>query len=171
MTLVVKLSEIKSAADFEAQVAAYIKAKKDHQKTVGEAAPTAPALIEAAVRVVPGSIEPPRADDYVADYKIEDDTPPPPTLAERKQKLADAAAKAAEAAINAISPPLKRRLMQMTAQRAMAIEPAKRDADAVAAIAAANDASKRIEGIYFHLATVEAQIDDLTAETIDAWKP
>jgi hypothetical protein len=170
MTLVIKLSQIKSAADFEAQVAAYIKAKKDHQKTVGEPAPTAPAIVEAAVRKVPGSIDPPRADDYVADYTIEDDTPPPPTLDERKAALAQSAAAAAMVAIDVVSPPLLRRLATMSAAAAALVEEAKRTPAQQTAIAAAADVQKQVQAIHFQLAHAEAAIHDLTDKTIDAWK-
>jgi hypothetical protein len=170
MTLVIKLSQIKSAADFDAQVQAYIKARKDHQKTVGEPAPTAPAIVEAAVRKVPGSIDPPRADDYVADYTIEDDTPPPPTLDERKAALAQAAAVAAMAAIDAVSPPLLRRLMNMDTQDAMAVEEAKRTPEQKSVIEASAYRQTATRAIHFQLAHAEAAIHDLTDKTIDAWK-
>lgn len=150
MPLVIKLSQIKSAADFEAQVAAYIKARKDHQKTEGEPAPTAPPIVEAAVMLVPGSIDPPRADDYVADYQIEDDSP---TLDERKAAVHALAVHAANAAIDAISPPLLRRLAIMTATPEQSA-----------------DLQKRVGAIYLQLAYAEAAIHGLTAETIDAWK-
>jgi hypothetical protein len=170
MTFEIKLSQIKSAADFGADVAAYIKAKKDHQKTIGEPAPTAPPMVEAAVRTVPGSIDPPRADDYVADYHIEDDTPPPPSLDERKAALAAAAGAEADAEINMISPPLLRRLIGMSVQDAYAVKEGSRTQAQEAAIAGNEDLQKRVRAVHFHLATVEAEIHGLTAETIDAWK-
>jgi len=174
MPLAIKLSQLKAARFdtglFNSAVAAYIKAKKDHQKTEGEPAPTAPAIVEAAVARVPGSIDPPRADDYVANYTIEDDTPPPPTLDERKAALAHTAATAALAAIDVVSPPLLRRLAVITANAAKAVEEAKRTPEQQAVVAASADLQKRTEAVYLQLAHAEAAIHGLTAETIDAWK-
>lgn len=167
MPLVIKLSQIKSAADFEAQVAAYIKARKDHQKTEGEPAPTAPPIVEAAVMLVPGSIEDERADDYVADYQVVDDSP---TLDARKAAVHALAVHAVNAAIDAISPPLLRRLASLTANAAAAVAEGSRTQAQEAAIAKAVDTHARVEAIYLQLAYAEAAIHGLTAETIDAWK-
>jgi hypothetical protein len=170
MPLQIALSHVKALPfDFEKEVAAFIKAKKDHQKTKGEAAPSPPhALVEAAVRRVPGSIEPPVADDFVADYAIIDDTP---TLDQRKAAKAAEMAALAQAAIARFSPPLKRRLMDMDYRRALAVEEDKRSNSDKATIAAALDRGARTEAISYHLATLEAQIHDLTDVTIDDWSP
>lgn len=173
MTLEIKLSQIKNADDFAAAVAAYIKAKKDHQKTIGEPAPTAAALVEAAVRVVHFPIEAGRADDYVADYNVEDDTPPPPpppTLDERRAKLAMEAQAAYEAALEVVFPKLKRRLFQLRATAARSIDPAKRAPTDSAIVAAADAIDAKAVALHLHLAEVEDAISDLTEETIGAYK-
>lgn len=172
MTLKIALSHVKSLLplDFEAAVADFIKAKQDHRQTVGEPAPSPPhGIIESAIRRLPGSIEDNRADEFIADYEIVDDTPPPPTLDERKTVLANEVRTVAQAAIDLLSPPLKRRLLTMEAARAMAIEEAKRTPADKALIAAHQDRTARTEATNYHLALTEAQIHDLTDATIDGF--
>jgi hypothetical protein len=173
MPLQIALSHVKALPfDFEKEVVAFIKAKQDHRTKIGEAAPSPPhALVEVAVRRVPGSIDPPVADDFVADYAIVDDTPPPPSLDQRKAAKAAEMAALAQAAIARFSPPLKRRLMDMDYRRALAVDEDKRSNADKATIAAALDRGARTEAISYHLATLEAQIHDLTDAAIDDWSP
>jgi hypothetical protein len=169
MTLKIQLSHIKALPfDFETAVADFIAAKKRHQTTEGEPAPSAPhQMVEAAVKRIPGSIDPPRADEFVADYEIVDDTPPPPSLEARKSALAMQAQTAAQGAINKLRPPLKSRLLAIEFSRAMAIEEAKRAPSERATIAGYLDGNVRVEAITYHLAKIEASIHDLTDATID----
>ena len=172
MTLKINLSAMKALPyDFEKEVASLIQAKKDHQKTEGIPAPYGPALVESAVRRVPGSIDPPKADDFVADYEVVDDTPPPPTLDERKGALAMTSQAVAQSIIDKIDPPLKRRLTQMDYANAMAVPEAKRTSPQIAAIAARETRKARVDATMYHLATLESQIHDLTDKTIDGWTP
>lgn len=169
MTFVIKLSRLGCAAsDFDAAVTAYIKAKKDHQNTIGEPAPTAPPMVEAAVRVVPGSIEEERADDYVADYSVEDDSP---SLDERKIALANDVTAQANKAIDAVSPPLKRRLWDYQHAEAAKPDPLLRSAEQKAVVEAHEARSDKVQEIYRHLAQMHSDIHDLTDATFDAWKP
>jgi hypothetical protein len=171
MTFKIPLSQIKSADEFAADVAAYIKAKKDHQKTTGEPAPTAAPMVEAAVRVVPGSIEEQRADDYVADYSVEDDTPPPPSFEDRKAALVLSIRDEGEARIAKFFPPLKRNHMHMLVSRASRVEEDKRTNEQKAVLAHMQDIAERADAIQFHVAEQQAAVHDLTAETIDDWAP
>lgn len=59
MTVPIPLSQIGDAAAFAARVAAFRKAKLDHQKTVGVPAPREHELVEACVRRVPSPLLPP----------------------------------------------------------------------------------------------------------------
>lgn len=112
-----------------------------------------------------------KPDDFVPNFVIIDDTPPGPTLDERKAVLAQAAHAAAMARVDALDPPLKRRLAQMTVARIMRIDEADRtDADK-ATLAHFGDNGVRTEAIFFHLAELEAQIHDLTEATIEGWEP
>jgi hypothetical protein len=171
MTLKLALSQIKALPfDFVGTVDAFIAAKKVHQSTENVPAPGAPhPWVEQAVRRLPGSIEPPRPDDFVADYEIIDDTPPPPTLDQRKMTLAAAAQASAHAEIDAIDPPLKRRLVGIEAGRAMMVDPSKRTPAQLAAITSQATRDAKREAIIYHLAKLEAQIHDLTDKTIDNW--
>jgi hypothetical protein len=173
MTFKIALSQAKALPfDFEAAVAAFIKAKQDHRQSVGEPAPNAPhRWVEAAVKRVPGSIEAQTPDEFVPDYEIVDDTPPPPSLDQRKMMLAVNAQREAQSAIEKLRPPLKARLLSIEFGRAMAIEEAKRTPADKATIAAYLDGNVRIEAITYHLAKIEAQIHDLTDATIDDFTP
>jgi hypothetical protein len=74
MTLKLKKSQVDALPfDFEQAVRDFIAAKEAHRFT-GDAAPSADALVEAAVRRVQYPIEDEKPDDFVADYEIEDDT-------------------------------------------------------------------------------------------------
>lgn len=188
------LSQAKAIApDFGAAVANYIAALEAHRNTVGEPAPSAGhPFIEAAVLRVQHPTEgvhqpldeagepvgepvkfvsSEQPDDFVPNYVIIDDTPPAPTLDERKAKLAHAAGVTAQARVDAMDPPLKRKLVGMTLARIAQVDEDKRtDADK-AALAHSADVQVRTEAIYFHLAEMEAEIHDLTEATIEGWEP
>jgi hypothetical protein len=79
-----------------------------HRHTTGEPRPLAGPLIESCIRRVTVADQP---DDFVADYEIEDDTPPPPTFLQKKNALMQGVAVMEKAAIDAVLPaPGKRRL-------------------------------------------------------------
>lgn len=173
MTFKIALSKMKALSfDFEKEVAAFVKAKQDHRKTVGESSPHAPhPWVEAAVTRVAGSIDPPKPDDFVADYEVVDDTPPPLTLDQRKQVLATDMQRQAQEAVDKIVPPLKNRLMNMELLRAHAIPEAERTPGHKATIAESQDRHVRMDAIHYHLARMEAQIHDLTEDTIEDFSP
>jgi hypothetical protein len=167
----VKGSGFADASSFVAAVDGHITALRRHQTTVGEASPSAHALIERSVRRVQFPIKDGKPDDFVPDYEIIDDTPPPPSLDERKIAIAIEVQQEAQRQIDVINPPLKRRLANIEFTRAMAIEEAKRSPAQVAAIAAGKTRDSRIDAIHYHMAKLEAEIHDLTEETIGQWKP
>jgi hypothetical protein len=112
-----------------------------------------------------------KPDEFRSDYQLIDDTPPPPTLDERKMALIVEVDKAANEAVAALCPPLKQRLMEMTANRAYMVEEDKRTPAEVAAIATSQAFDRGVEEIRFRAATLAAQIHDLTEDTIGSWKP
>ena len=170
MTAVFALSQMKTLLfDFEAEVRNFIQAKKDHLTTEGVPAPTTHHFVEAAVRRIPGTVNQP--DDFVADYTIVDDTPPAPTLDERKSALAAQVNADAAALLNQIAPPLKQRLFQFQVNDASRRAPLGTQTDADKAIIAESIArQEKIDAVYRHVAELESQIHDLTDETIDGWK-
>lgn len=163
------LSDLKKLPfDFEAEVAKFVQVKKDHLTTEGVPAPTHHQLVELAVRRIPGSEDIP--DDFVADYSIVDDTPPPPTLDEKKNALADQINAEAMALINKIDPPLKRKSLRFKINDAFAV-PEDERTDAHKTLIAENIArDRKVETIQRHAAELESQIHDLTEDQVDVWK-
>jgi hypothetical protein len=180
--------------DFESEVTEFIKARMSHRFTLGEPAPLAPHWwVESAIKRVPGAEGQP--DDFVPDYEIEDDTPPPPTLDQRKHLLAAQLHASAMEAQAAILPPLKARIWNIEYARisaAVAAVPGKPGTvDTPAETSEAlrkralktlkkEDAEfllahegrlKKLDAIHYQMAKLESEIHDLTEETIDAWKP
>jgi hypothetical protein len=168
--LELNLSHIKSLPfDFGGAVDAHIKALKAHQSTIGEAAPTPPhPLVERVIRRVQYPIDAKKPDDFVADFKVVDDTP---SLDQRKMELAQKIGLGAQTLINSIIPPLKVRLWNLQANEAKGIPPAKRSTQQKTAIANQDARNAKVNAIMAHLAQMESDIDDLTEQTIDGWQP
>jgi hypothetical protein len=171
------LSQIKALPfDFDAEVAKFLQAKKDHLMTEGKPAPTAHPMVEASVIRIPGKVldaargivEP---DDFKADYQIADDTPAPPTLEQKKAALAQLALNEAASLIEQIAPRLKSRLFDFQVRDASArrLSGTASDADEEVMDEHASRGEKQ-DAIMRHLAEVESQIHDLTADHVDVWK-
>jgi hypothetical protein len=177
------LTEVKKLPfDFEDEVKKFVQAKKDHLLTEGVPAPTHHPWVEMSVRRIPGQVERSggmtiiQPDDFVPDYTIIDDTPPPPSLAEKKAKIADEINRQAEALASQIAPPLKRKLFDVRirdAHQAAGLaqaahqEPSAADKATIAEHEARN---AKIDAIYRHVAELESQIHDLTEDQVDVWK-
>ena len=177
------LSELKKLPfDFDDEVRRFLQAKKDHLTTEGEPAPTSHPWVEMSVKRIPGEIQRSGAttiihpDDFVMDYRIEDDTPLPPTLDEKKAKLAEEINKQANAMVQKILPPLKRKLWEFEANdaaRAIGVaQAANQEPDAVHKFAwdAHIARTEKVGAIYRHAAELESQIHDLTEDQVDVWK-
>lgn len=167
MTLHLTKSQVDALPfNFEQAVRDFIAAKEAHRFT-GDAAPTADPLVEAAVARVQYPIDAGKPDDFVADYEIEDDTPPPepepapPTLEQRKQTLVAESRQAEQAAIAALMPEGKRRLLGMDYQMAMAVPEADRSPDQLSAIARCEALAAQDRDIRYAAARREAEIDDI----------
>jgi hypothetical protein len=171
----INLSTIKALPfDFETEVKNFIQAKKDHQNTKDVMAPAHHPLVEMAVRRVSNGVN--ERDDFVADYTIVDDTPPPPTLDEKKAMLADEVMRNANVLASQIIPPLKRKLFDFqisdayaAISRAKASGQEPSDADK-ATIAEHETRTAKIDAVYRHVAALESQIHDLTEDQIDVWQ-
>ena len=118
MPIKLALSQVRALPfDFEAAVASHIKAKMEHRfAAIGESAPAAPhAWVGHAVkRVIVGEDKP---DDFVPDFEIIDDTPPPLTLDQKKQILSHQVMTARAEAAHKIVPLLKSRIWNIEHQR------------------------------------------------------
>ncbi len=153
--------------DYAAAVEQFRQAKLAHRFT-GDIAPSAPALIEAAVRRVP--IEG-QADDFVTDYEVIDDTPPAPTLDERKMALLNEIRTAEAAAFVKIISPGRQKLLFLDLAPIYAKPEADRTDAERELVASAVALDKRREAIQRHAAAQEIEVEDLTEATIDGWKP
>jgi hypothetical protein len=162
------LSYLKSLPfDFDKAVADFVQAKKDHLMTEGMPAPTAHPTVEAAVRRIPGTVDQP--DDFVADYQVVDDTPPP---AERKAAVATALRAEAQSRLDVVTPPLKTRLWNLQYSEAMMAR-SKESATAAQEIMIAEHEARaaKSQAILRHLAEMESQLHDLPDDMADIWKP
>ena len=147
-------------------VEAFRQAKLAHRFT-GDVAPSAPAIIEHAVRRVPREGQ---ADDFVADYQIIDDIPVP-TLAERKAVLMATIRSAEAVALARIISPARERLQGLDLNAIYAkLDAARTDADR-ALLAKAVDIAARKEIVLRHGIHLEIAVEELTEATIDGWVP
>lgn len=162
MTLRIPKSQLATLGyDFAAAVVEH-KAALDAHRFSGDARPRALQLVEDAIRREQYPVEEGKPDDFVIDYEIVDDTPPPPTLAERKAKARADLLKEEQVAIDALIAPEKVRLAQMQYQRALAVvEAVRSDADKKL-IEDWEVLMKRVDDIRFAYAQREASIADMT---------
>lgn len=153
--------------DYAAAVEEFRQAKLAHRFT-GDIAPSAPAVIEHAVRRVPVEGQ---ADDFVTDYEVVDDSPPPPTLQERKARLVDEV-RAAEfrSLLNIISPARERLLHLDYAAGQTSNDPALSGEQSARAAKIA-DIADRKQAVQRHAALLEIEVEDLTEADIDGWVP
>ena len=200
MTMQIPLSQIGEAASFKARVEAFRQAKLDHHATVGEPAPRESELVEAAVRRVPGGLsgiarspaagegsanfaarsaapahalddramQENAADDYAIDYEIVDDRP---SLRARKDALIHEVTQQEHALLAASMPPGKRRLDGLQAGDLLRKPEAERSAAERTFLADRDTRHACEEAIQRHAAQLMSDIEDLTEETISAWKP
>jgi hypothetical protein len=188
MTFKIVLSAVKALPfDFKAEVEKHAAALMEHRTKEGVEAPSViHPWVEAAVSRVQHPVSAERPDDFISDYVITDDTPPPPTLEQRKTVLADEASHAAIIALNALVPPRKRNLFAFRHRDALAAfvildrkmaeaTMSKADFEILASphrviMAEHEDREAKVQAVYRKLAQVHSDIDDLTDETVDGWK-
>lgn len=142
------------------------QAKLEHRFT-GDVAPSAPAIIEQAVRRVPVQGQ---ADDFVADYEIIEDITVP-TLTDKKAALVGAIRTMEATALATIISPGRERLMGFDLNAVYAKpEAARSDADR-ALLAKAADIAARKQVLQRHGAELEVAVEELTDASIDGWQP
>jgi hypothetical protein len=133
----------------------------------GDAAPSAPAVVEQAVRRVPVEGE---ADNFVTDYAIIEDIPAP-TLADKKAALWATIRSMEAAALAHIITPARERLMGFDLNTIYGKpETARSDADRALLTRAAEIAARR-QVVQRHGAELEVAVEELTAATVDGWTP
>jgi hypothetical protein len=153
--------------DYPAEVEAFRQAKLAHRFT-GDVAPSAPAIIEHAVRRVPVEGA---ADDFVTDYEVVDDTPPPPTLQERKAALVSTIRSMEAAASAEIVTPARERLMGLDLNEVYVKPDADRNDADRALVAKMTDVAARKATINRHAVLLEIEVEDLNEADIDGWVP
>jgi hypothetical protein len=135
-----------------------------------DSAPTAPEIVERGVRRVQFPIEEHKPDDFVIDYEIVDDTPPPPTLAERKVTLTAQLRQAEVDALTTVLSPGRRRLLDVEVS---AIPPVEADRTAAdhALLAERDRVLAADRDIRRKFARAEIEIEELSDEAaIDRFK-
>ncbi len=166
MTLQVLKSQL-AGVDFAEVVEEHRQALLAHRFTIGEPAPVAHSMISAAVRRVQEVGQP---DDFVADFEVIDDTPPPPSLEHRRNDLLVLVRTAEIAAARAVMGDGKLRLLSLDARTAMLKPVDERTAEDIATLKTLNDVTAKRSAIERHGATLEAEIEDLPADKIAAYK-
>ena len=152
--------------DYARAVEGFRQAKLEHRFT-GDIAPSAPAIIEHAVRRVPVAGQ---ADDFVADYVVIEDIQPP-TLAERKQALISVIRAMETAALARIISPARERLMGLDIN-AVYVKPELERTDADRALLGRmSQLAARKEVVYRHSAILEVAVEELTEASIDSFVP
>jgi hypothetical protein len=154
--------------DYPDAVERFRQAKLAHRFT-GDVAPSAPALVEHAVRRVP-STEAGQPDDFVADYEVIDDMPAK-TLEQRKADLIATARQAEALAMAKVISPARARLMGLDLSAVYAKPDGQRSGVDRDLLAAAQVIADQKQAIQRHGIGQEIEVEDLTEETIDAWVP
>lgn len=163
MTLTVLKSQI-GDADYPAAVEAYRQALLTHRMTENVPAPVAPQIVASAIKRVPQDNG---MDDFVADYEIVDDTPPPPepyvpTLEDRKREaLIESQRMEAEASAKLIAPE-RRRLADMDYYRTLRVPEANRSPQQLELIAKRQELDDALEQLAYEAAQREAAIAEMT---------
>lgn len=164
------LSLIGPADAFAAALEAHRAALEAHLSgPAGQAAPAAHPLIESLiVRVRQGDSLP---DAFqIAPYEIVDDTPPPPTLAERKVPLMAALRAAQQTANDAVLSPARAALLNLDMTEALAVPEGSRTPAQAACIAAYTAVQSRYVEIERNAAIAAVEIEDIGEADVANWK-
>lgn len=186
MTKQILKSALRGDVAFAAKVTAHcaeLNAHAAHMAAVGRGEadpyppPFAPALIAQAIVVTASAGDGHGIAQYVEDYEIIDDDvaiddgpTPEQAFAQKQQALLAQVAAVERAALNAILPEGKRRVFSRQVAVAMAVPQDKRTPDQNALIAENETLNAKFDAVDHHAAVQMAAIEDLTADTIDAWQ-
>jgi hypothetical protein len=170
MPFKVMLSQIPDKAGFIKAVADHAHALKGANHQIGKPRPTAHPLVEAAVKRVRTG----KADDFVPDYVIVDDTPAPVhepqlSLADKKDLLQVELMKAENDAKFKLLPRRKIRLASAKMVAAMNVAEDQRTAEQKEDIDSYERLQKAWQAIELVSAQAESDLEDL--QNVDGWKP
>ena len=151
--------------DYADEVEKFRQSLLAHRFT-GDAAPTAPSIIEQAITRIQQDGEP---DDFVTSFEVIDDTPPGPTPAELRQRLiANLRILEQEAAAKIIGPG-RSRILGIEVQAVHSKPEDERTDDERAKLAEFASVQGRMGVIQLHAAKAEADIDEAPDSQIEGW--
>lgn len=161
-----KILKSQAPSDLAEQVEGYISALNAHRRTVGVPAPSAPDVVAACVTRKQYPIKVRKPDDFIADFEIVNDDPPPLTLEQKKQKLTEELMQVEREASDAILPMRRRRMQQIK----MAAAAKSKKAVDKAFLKDCEKCHGRLDKLHHTVAEALNEIEDLTAKTVDKWK-
>lgn len=112
-----------------------------------------------------------KPDDFAPNYVLIDDTPPPLTLEQRKDRLEHECKCQAALAFDRASPRRKRGYMELKVSDAHSVPEEDRTSEHKAALAHHAEVNKKIAAVNEHLARLLNDIEDLTEDSINTWEP
>ena len=169
MAFEIRASQLKDPVVFADAVNKHIARLKAHTKTIGKPRPVAHSLVEKSIKRI---LRPELPDDFVADYKIIDDTPQQPiehSLEAKKQELLHKLAALITAANHRVISPRKVNLLTLQYNAAMSKEENKRTLEDGIVIDRYKEFAGKFQANNLIAAQAESDIDDLTEANIDSW--
>lgn len=159
-----------TAETFSTLVEEHRQALIVHGKSIGVPAPI-PKIYGLEACIVRTAATDEHEESFVSDFEIVDDLPPPPTLDEKKMVHVRTTHELFNKAISDAFPQLKRRLWGLTYEDIVE-KPTAARSDSERLFQRQHEARLKYEkDAYRHLARLESEIDDLTSDTVDGWKP
>lgn len=163
---IIKLAGSREA--FEQAITTHILALRAFAHEIGKPRPVSHPAVEACIK---REQEEGKPDTYVPNYNIIDDSPPPPTLEEKKGVAHRAIQAAEQAAKNNILPNAKVRLANIKYSIAYGKPEDQRSAEEKEDIASLLLVHKAWQQIDLQSAQAESDLDDLDEAGVDSWKP
>ncbi len=112
---------------------------------------------------------PGKPDEFVSDYEIVDDSPPPPSLTQLKHALLLEIAKQENELAQAIWPIGKRRLDELNEADILLKEEKIRTDEEKQFLVDLTDKKNKLSSLNRKAATLHSEIEDLTVENIKTW--
>jgi hypothetical protein len=161
--MTIQIAKAQAGDDFAARVEAFRQAKLAHHQTTDVPAPIEDQVVEACIKRVPRNGE---ADDYVADFEIVE-----PSLDQKKNDMTAEVGKQEQVALAKVMSPAKRALLAFSVSDLASKQNDQLTPDDKILLAKDKLLLAHGNAVSRHAAKLHAQIEDLTDETIKAWKP